>query len=77
MSATTWMIVIAVLVLVAAVTLVALTTLPMRRRPEGDSAIRDQIIAQNRVFAGKPAEAGDPTWDGVERAPIPTQAGGA
>ena len=70
------MIVIAVLVLVAAVTLVALFTLPMRRRPEGSSAIRDQIIAQNRVFSGQPAKPEDPDWDGVQRGPLPTQDGG-
>ena len=61
----------------AAATLVVLFTVPMRRRPEGSSAIRDQIIAQNRVFAGQPAKPDDPDWDGVQRGPLPTQDGGA
>lgn len=75
MTPTGWIILIGLLALIAAGTAWALFHAPMRR-PEGSSAARDQMIAQERVVGNRPRHPDDVAWDGVERTPLPTQDGG-
>ena len=68
MSATTWLILIFVLVVIAAVTALVLFKLPMRR-PEGTLHDREQWFAQARAARGEPPEDDEPFWDGKQRRP--------
>ena len=59
---------IAVLVVIAAVTALVLFKLPMKR-PEGTLADREQWFAQGRTMRGEAPKDGEPTWDGKQRRP--------
>ena len=68
MSATTWVVLIVLLAVIAGLTALALFKLPMRR-PEGTLHDREQWFAQGRTMRGEAPKDGEPTWDGKSRRP--------